>query len=136
MLVAESDPREASETLAEWERVLGLPDHCIRTIPSTEGARRLAIRQALVRSGGQHVSFYVALAEACGYVATVDEAYSSRVPRAGVARVGARVYDTIWAHVWRMDVSPPTGTALTAAELECIIKRAAPAHTVVLFAYL
>jgi uncharacterized protein YmfQ (DUF2313 family) len=35
-----------------------------------------------------------------------------------------------------MNVSPATGTALTTTELEAIIRRAAPAHTVVAFTYL
>jgi uncharacterized protein YmfQ (DUF2313 family) len=134
-LIEESDPRTATETLPDWERVLGLPDSCVVTIPGTAAARRLAITQKLVRQGGQHSGFYVALAAACGYTVAVVEGFGSSIFRAG-SRCGARVYGTAWAHVWQIDIDPPSGAALTHAELECIITRASPAHTVVLFNYL
>jgi hypothetical protein len=52
-LVEESDPRTATETLDEWERVLGLPDDTVTAVPTTTAGRRLAIVQKLIRQGGK-----------------------------------------------------------------------------------
>jgi len=135
-LVEESDPRTATETLDAWERMLGLPDEAILTIPATDAERRLAVTQKLLTLGGQSAAFYIALADVCGYVVTIDDTYGLTVARAGRARAGDRVRSVEWAHVWEVTVSPPAGTALSTTELEAIIRRAAPSHTVVLFTYL
>jgi uncharacterized protein YmfQ (DUF2313 family) len=134
-LIEESDPRTATETLADWERMLGLPDECVTAIPATPAARRLAITQKMIKQGGQTPAYYIALAAACGYTATIDETYGQLVLRSGFL-CGSRCYEEDWAHVWRMDISDTAPTALTNAELECIISRVAPAHTIVLFNYL
>lgn len=134
-LVEESDPRTATETLPDWERVIALPDAAIQSIPATNAARRLAITQKFTSVGGQTPAYFVSVAAACGYTATVSDAYGSQVLRSGF-RSGARCYDTQWAYVWSMTVQPPAGPALTHAELEAVIRRAAPAHTIVFFTYL
>jgi uncharacterized protein YmfQ (DUF2313 family) len=134
-IIEESDPRTATETLDDWERALGLPDEAVPTIPATTAGRRLAVTQKLIRQGGQHAAFYVSLAAACGYTVTVNDAYGVTVCRAG-ARAGALCRGVPWAFAWRLDVSPPSGTALTHVELEAVIRRAAPAHTTVIFNYL
>lgn len=135
-LVDESDPRTASETLPDWERVLGLPDADILEIPFTDEERRLAVTQKLVKQGGQTPAYFLQLAAACGYTATIVEDLGQSVFRTGRGRAGQPVNSERWAHVWRMDVEPPTSTALTHADLERIIRRVAPAHTVVRFNYL
>lgn len=135
VLMRESDPRTATETLPEWEEMLGLPDEDIIAIPATVAARRLAIVQKLVTQAGVKPAYFVSLAAACGYTATVHE-YFNDVLRAGFL-VGAACYaETPWANVFRLDVTAPAGTALTHAELEAVVSRAAPAHTYVLFNYL
>lgn len=134
-LVEESDPRTAAETLPEWERLLALPDSVVTAIPDTDEERRLAVTQKFIRQGGQSVPYYVALAAACGYTVTIDDAYGATVFRAGV-RAGAATRGAPWAHAWRVDVQPPAGAALSHAELEAAIRRSAPAHTAVLFTYL
>lgn len=134
-LVEESDPRTATETLDDWERVLGLPDVDVLEIPFTDAERRIAIVQKLVKTGGQSRAYFIQLAAACGYTVTIRDDLSRTVFRAGRARAGQRLRDARWAHVWRMDVQPPTGPALTHAELERVIRRVAPAHTVVRFEY-
>lgn len=135
-LVEEADPRTATQTLSEWERLLGLPDDAVVTIPVTDAARRLAIVQKLTASGGQSRAFFQALALACGYTVTITDGFSAEVCRAGVSRAGARVYGLERAYYWRVTVQPPGGSALSHAELEAIIRRAAPAHTTLSFVYL
>jgi uncharacterized protein YmfQ (DUF2313 family) len=134
-LIEETDPRTATETLPDWEGMLGLPDSAIISIPTSDAARRLAITQKLVRGGGQTAAFYVTLAAACGYTVTIDDSFAGHVLRVGF-RVGDRSYGTAWAYVWQVSVQPPTDTALSHSELEAIINRAKPAHTTVIFNYL
>jgi uncharacterized protein YmfQ (DUF2313 family) len=130
-LIDEWDPRTALETLADWERVLGLP-----SIGDT-AARQLAAASRLAARGGSTPAYFIALAASLGFVATYDEpaVYTWRLTvdlaqssspfqftrtkaRAGLARAGARV--VTWG----------------AADLESAVRRSNPAHTVVRFAYL
>lgn len=134
-LVEESDPRTATETLPEWERVLSLPDAVVTTIPAGLAQRRLVVTQKFVRQGGQSRPYYIALAAACGYTVTIDDSLRGLVLRAGF-RTGARSYGTAPAFTWRVDVQPPAGAALSHAELEAVIRRSKPSHTEVLFNYL
>jgi uncharacterized protein YmfQ (DUF2313 family) len=135
-LLEEWDPRTADETIEDWERVLGLPDSCVTAIPATLAERRLAVVSKLTSRGGQSRAFFTALALACGYSVTIHEyGPSGEVLRVGF-RCGDRVSGSYWAYAWRLDVSPPAGSALPTADFECIIRRAAPAHTTVIFEYL
>jgi uncharacterized protein YmfQ (DUF2313 family) len=134
-LIEESDPRTATETLDDWETFLGLPDSCIESIPTTDAARQYAITQKIVRQGSQHRGFYVDLAAACGYTVTINDNFGADIFRTGPSRVGERLYGTDWAHVWEVVVDAESGDALSHTEFECIISRASPAHTLVLFTY-
>jgi uncharacterized protein YmfQ (DUF2313 family) len=128
--VDEWDPRTALETLPEWERVVGITDPSAVT-----SERQAAIAAKLVARGGQTAAYFEELAAFLGFVATVEvtaphtwrmnvdlsqspgAALNVTEARAGVARAGDRVVNR--------DV----------AELESVINRAKPAHTVALFAY-
>lgn len=135
VLIEESDPRTASETLAEWERMLGLPDEDVLEVPATTEARRQAIVSKLLKTGGQSRAYYIALAAAAGYVVTIYDEYGLELFRVNRGRIGDRLYGPAWAHTWKVTVQPPAGSALTHAELERIIRHVAPAHTVVIFEY-
>lgn len=134
-LQEEADPRTATETLDDWERLLGLPDEDITTIPATDAARRLAITQKYISLGGQTPAYYIGLAAACGYTVTITDPLAGDVLRSGF-RSGDRCYGAGQAYTWLVTVTAPVGTALTHAELEAVIRRAAPAHTTVVFTYL
>lgn len=136
MLIEETDPRTATETLGDWETMLGLPDADVATIPATTAARRLAVTQKYVRQGGQNAAYYISLAHACGWTIYVGDGYDQTVFRAGRGRCGDRLYGPSWSFVWRVDVDFAAPVALTNVELEAIIRRVAPAHTVVVFNYL
>lgn len=134
-LLDEWDPRTAFELLADWERVLGLPEPGTALAVDTR-ERQIAVARKLVARGGQTAAYFVELAARAGFVATVTETV---------------------AHTWRMDVDLAASSASYAlvisearvgtaragdrianrsvGELEAIINRAKPAHTVVLFAY-
>lgn len=151
-LLEESDPGTALELLGDWERVAGLPDACTPA-PDSIAERRAALIARLTGQGGQTPAYFVELAASIGYVITIDE---FRPFRAGM-RCGERLYDTAWAHAWRVNVQPAavdTGSGVSvryfragqsragerlvgygSLDLECLITRARPAHTIVLFAY-
>ncbi|MBI6854200.1 DUF2313 domain-containing protein [Pseudomonas cichorii] len=140
-LLNEMDPASVSELVPDWERVMNLPDPCLGLSPLFED-RRLSVRQRLVAVGGQNPAFYVDIAISLGYPnASVTE---YRAPRMGRSRFGKAHFGTwnaqfMWvlntggrrrlgrrfgASYWgeRFGVNP--GTAI-----ECLIRRAAPAHT-------
>lgn len=141
-LLTEMDPNGVSELVPDWERVMGLPDPCLGLNPSFED-RRLSVRQRLVAVGGQTPAFYVDIAISQGYPdATVTEYRTPRMGRSrfGVAHFGTWNVQFMWklntggrkrqgrrfgASYWgeRFGVNP--GSAI-----ECLIRRAAPAHTV------
>lgn len=157
-LVEEADPRTTEELLEDWERMLGIPDDIVTELAATPAERRLAIMTKLVGRGGQNAAFFEGLALLAGYVARVyDNGGGPDVLRAGFRagarcygltwvtmwpvlragfRAGARSYGLAWMHTWIMYVEPPVGVALTHAQLEGYVRKAAPAHSVVIFEYL
>lgn len=152
-LLEEIDPRTTLELLDDWERVAGLPDGCIAA-PDSIAERRAAVQSRITGMGGQTRDYFVRLAATLGFAITIDEFQPFRV---GAGRVGDLLYSEAWAHVWRVNVQPPAiddGGGLSiryfrvgesrvgerlvgfgSLDLECIIRRAAPAHSIVIFAY-
>lgn len=142
-LVAESDVRGATELLAEWERVLGLPDACTGAA-DTAVERRAAAHEKLTRLGGATPAYFIAVAARLGFTVTITEFRRHTVaddvvtPLRGVA----------WCYAWQVNAPAETVTVHTVqstvadplrdwgnAVLECVIGRLKPAHTHVLFAY-
>lgn len=144
-LLAETDPAATTELLADWERVVGLPDPCV-TQAQTVAERRLALEGRLTSVGGQSKLFFIQLAERLGYRVTIDEfPTAAAATAAGILFTGDE-----WAHTWRVNVPDSVGVvpfragAGAAGEplrawsnevIECQINRFKPAHTRVLFAY-
>lgn len=135
VVIDESDPRTADETLDQWEEMLGLPDTAIVDIPDTTGERQRAVTQKYISQGGQTAAYYTAVAAACGYTVTIDDSYRLGVAYCGRARCPDPLNGEGWAYVWKVVVSAIAPTALSTTELEAIITRAAPAHTIVIFEY-
>lgn len=105
-LHAETDPASVTELLADWERVVGLPDPCV-TAAQTLAERRLALEGRLTAVGGQSRAFFIALASRLGYSVTIDEFTSAgAATAAGITFTGDE-----WAHIWRVNV--PTAVATT-----------------------
>lgn len=131
-LIEESDPRTALETLGEWEAMLGLPDTAILTIPATTAARRLAITQKFVATGGQSSAYFTALAAACGYTVTLS---NYKLARSGLFRAGHYLHGYDYGYAMLVKVTATAADALTHAELEAVIRRVTHAHITVVFAY-
>jgi uncharacterized protein YmfQ (DUF2313 family) len=136
-------PYGLPEMLADWERVYGLPDPC--TDPPTTYADRLAAVLGKVRAvGGLTPAYFIGVAAALGYTVTIteEEPWTCESP----CELPANEED--WWFVWTAHAPETTITEFTCetpceeplrswgnARLECALKRLAPAHTIVHFAY-
>ena len=129
------------EALADWEQTLNLPDECMGSF-GTVSERKAMVRMRLVEKGGQTPAYYVQLAARMGYRnARVQEL---RAPRFGRSRFGRDFFGSwdaqfIWIlhagerlaggsrfglSVWGERFGGNPSDALV-----CVIRRAAPAHT-------
>lgn len=140
-LLNEADPQTLHELVPDWERVMQLPDPCLGGSPTFDD-RKIAVRQRLVGHGGQTPAFYVQIAISQGYPAA--KVVEHRAPRFGRSRYGSAHFGT-WAAQFMWTLYAGERKALgrrfgasywgerwglnPAAALECLIRRAAPAHT-------
>lgn len=150
-LIEEADPRSALELLPDWERVAALPDACTGA-PDNVGERQVALHQKLTRTGAQNAAAFIEIAARVGYAISIEE---HRPARMGM-RLGERLNGPLWTFTWTVHVRPFDGyleestfiaqarigdrlgvrlRGFGALNVECLIRRAAPAHTTVLFAY-
>lgn len=129
------------EALADWEQTLNLPDECLGT-GGTVAERKAMVRMRLVEKGGQTPAYYVQLAARMGYrSARVQEL---RAPRFGCSRFGRDHFGTWDAQfMWilhageRLAGGSRFGLSVWGERfggnpsdaLVCVIRRAAPAHT-------
>lgn len=132
--------------LADWERVLALPDPCLIGVPQSVRQRIQAVVSKLQARGGQSKPFFIALAKSLGYDITIT---TFRPARAGIARAGDRLYGGDWDFTWRVNAPAVTVTyavaGLTAAgdplatwgnkALECRLSQMKPAESILLFGY-
>lgn len=144
-LLEESDPRTTSALFLEWENDYGLPDLCNNELPSMVERRQLLLAKVL-GLGGQSPQYFIDLAAVFGYEITITEFFPFRVDGSAV---GDALWDDEWRHVWQVNAPLDIITEFTVDEsavgdalrqwgnerLECVIRRARPAHTTVLFAY-
>lgn len=144
-LIRELDPRQASELLEDYERLLALPDECTGEATSIT-QRRNEIILKLTSQGAINRQFYIDLALNLGYTITI---YEYREFRAGLSVAGDPVSNGDWVHVWRVNAPAAVGQFFSAGQnvagdplavysdgvLECVINKRKPAETIVLFAY-
>ena len=157
----EQDPNMTFEMLERWETVLGIPDECTPTdVTPSIFDRRVRVLQKLTTGGGQSPAFYKLIAKQLGYDADVIDVKNFKDFRVGTARIGdALTNSTIpggggissagWAYTFMIkapaDLIRPfrvgqstVGERLVRTEnatLECVIRKFAPAHVIVLFSY-
>lgn len=134
-LIEETDPRTATETIAEWEEALGLPDERVTAIPSTIAERRVAVTQKYTGRGGQNYEFFENLCNDCGYPLDSIVKGITFMLRVGF-RCSDRVYGDNYAHSMRLVLEPHTPDALPQADFERVIRHVAHSHIQVEFEYL
>lgn len=143
-VIAETFPCSvAAEMLPEWEATLGLPDcEPLGTIRQ----RQAAVCAKFSMRGGQSVAYFVELAAAYGYTITIEQYSAFRVD---INRVEQPLFDSAWDYTWkvisgaeayayfRVDLSHVEEPLATWGnqQLECLIEKYAPAHTIPLFEY-
>lgn len=144
-LLGDAFPVAPLELLPEWEATLGLPDPCAGTSPTVQ-LRQQQVAARFVAGGGQTPLYFINVASALGYTITITQFAPFR---AGQNAVGQPLCGDAWAHAWQVNAPATTvesfrvgrdavGEPLATwgnAVLECEIKRLAPAHTTVGFAY-
>lgn len=129
------------EALTDWEQTLNLPDICLGPT-GTVAERKAMVRMRLVEQGGQTPAYYVQLAARMGYRnASVQEL---RAPRFGRSRFGHDHFGSLAAQfMWvlhageRLAGGARFGLSVWGERfgsnpsnaLACVIRRAAPAHT-------
>lgn len=141
----ECDPRTASETIEDWERVLDLPDQCIADPDSlTVEQRRNAIVQKIIGRGGQSLTYFVEVAALLGY----DITAANYTPFTAGSDAGDDLTNDDWVFWFNVNAAS-TATYFVAGGnsagdplvdygegvLECLINKIKPAHTNVLFTY-
>jgi uncharacterized protein YmfQ (DUF2313 family) len=143
-LLNEADPRTTYEMLEDWERMVGLPDECT-ALANTLEERRDQIVAKLVKRGNQSIQFFKDLAAPLGYDIQIEEYDQFHVEEP----VGGRLYGVEWLHAFGViaplqTIRPFRVNSHTVGErlvefgddaLECIITKAKPSHSVVLFIY-
>lgn len=153
-LLDEADPRTCAETLPDWERVLGLPDPCTPG-DATFNERRDAVVALLRFAGGASIAYFVSLADRLGYAIEVTEyrpfacARSSCGHQLEPRRIGSPTMRFVWTvalgnrrlRYFQVGIGgsqtgiDPHLKIERATDLECLIARLKPAHTVVVFDY-
>lgn len=132
-LLEEADVRTSDELLAEWERLLGLPDDCTKDLDLSLQERRRLAWQKLTMRGGQSRAYFIALAETLGVPGcTIDEQFGGN------------------PHHWRMNIplAIENSRFMNCIDdctdalqmyipniIECPIRELKPAHTEVFFSY-
>lgn len=147
LILDEIDPRTARVTLADWERVLGLPDSCVVGAVQSVEQRQASIMAKWTMRGGQSRKFFIALAEKLGYPGATITEYQ---PATCNSTCNDALYSEGDRSVWTINLPSAGGiyyancnsdcnAALASwgdAAVECAISKYRPADTVVKFAYL
>ncbi|WCT72044.1 DUF2313 domain-containing protein [Sphingomonas naphthae] len=152
-LLEELDPSTTLELLGDWERVAGLPDACV-PVGGSIADRQTALARKIAGLGGQSVGFFVDLAARLG----LDVEIREPEPFDCNSRIDGEISDDGWRAAFIVRVLPPSETigdtprvaiaefttlstvderlaSFGAEDLECVVMRAAPAHSSPLFAY-
>lgn len=143
-LLNEADPRTTFEMVEDWERVLALPDDCTGPEATIE-ERRNQIVYKLTLQGGQSKQFFKDLALTLGYVVDIEEYDQFHVGNP----VQQPLFGQDWMHAFgviaplnslrpfRVNVNTVSNRLVEFGDdvFECLITKAKPSHSVVLFIY-
>ncbi|HQR97567.1 MULTISPECIES: putative phage tail protein [unclassified Polaromonas] len=142
----EHQPEMASVALVDWERNYNLPDDCVGGLGASIDARRKSLSGRIYGRGNLSRPFLIEQAADLGYPGcTITELG----PMSCTDPCDSPVNGEDFIGVWRLNV--PVSTAIRTAtctdpcdsqlrswgntQLECVINRRKPAHTVAIFGY-
>lgn len=135
-LVNESDPRTATETIAEWEQAVGIPDEQIPVIAGTLAGRRTAVVTKLAARGGQRIPDFQAVFTAAGYDAPATnqfQTFATKVLKAGFY-AGDLAYGEEYAYAMWIQADPYSAGpgALSTTQVDAVIRAMCHSHITVL----
>jgi uncharacterized protein YmfQ (DUF2313 family) len=142
-----ADPLVATNMLADWERLLGLPDDCMADQALSLADRQRIAGQRLVELGGQSRAYFIDLATRLGEPGcTITE----HRPFNCNDDCNDALFSEPDRFIWRMHIPHPADNArffncnddcndalqqYAPSLIECPIDERKPAHTQVLFTY-
>lgn len=147
-LIGAGFPATADQLLPEWDATLGLPDACFGPFVNDDENRQQVVAK-LISTGGQSIPYFESLARSLGYEISITEFAIHTV----ISPVTAPIAGLDWPFTWKVQiigtpgvqwhtvdgpVEEPLsflGTTPTEQVLECLLRRYAPAHTVLIFQY-
>lgn len=127
-LYNEGFPDTSDELLANWERIVGLPDQFSDPDASLD-ERRAAVLFKLRARGGQTVEYYEGLLETLGYRVQIIDATPFR---AGISHADDFLFDATWVNIFLVIVENPVSDP---DNLEARITSLKPAHSKSVFLY-
>jgi uncharacterized protein YmfQ (DUF2313 family) len=146
-ILREADPRNADESIDDWESNLGLPEACIGQLATLQ-ERRAAVVAKYTSGGGQSRAYFIALAAALGYAITIEEfrPFICGLSHCGDVLEGAPTVRFYWrVRVPGLRYTPfrtgisrcgeKLGSIARAADLECELTRLQPAEANLIFSY-
>ncbi|HAY0218994.1 TPA: DUF2313 domain-containing protein [Escherichia coli] len=132
-LIAGAFPETADALTDEWYTSLGLNDSN-GALTGDKAQARKYILSRLLSTGGQSRAYFTMLASSMGYEVDIRE---FRMPLCGFSRCGDHLLRNGDQFCWVVVVQPVgDGVATSRDYLEKLIRRYAPAQTVVVFEYL
>ena len=123
----ESDPRTAAQLLPEWEWTTGLPDGCLGDGGSL-AQRRNAVVSRLTATGGSSEAYFIDQAAQFGYAITIS------YPAFNTWRASTPTAVSLVNSTCNGDCNDPL-QSYGNDQLECLLNRIKPAHTVLQIAY-
>lgn len=130
-LLIERDTRTTTELIAEHEADFSLPDECLKSITMTLTERRTRLTTKLRELGSLHKQYYINLAATLGYTITIDE---FKPAWCGLAVANDPCGDQNNLFYWLVNVHYNfVEPFIDYPDLECILNKLRPAHTVALF---
>jgi uncharacterized protein YmfQ (DUF2313 family) len=146
LLRAEMHPDTTVYSLADYERVYGLPDECVAVAQSIE-QREAALLSKMMAEGGQSKAYFIRVAQSMGYAgASIDEFLLMSCNSACDDALNS--VDDLFT--WQMNLPLSTGGVFQMncnsecdssiyswgdGAIECRISHVKPVHTHVVFAY-
>ncbi|MBM3618360.1 MAG: DUF2313 domain-containing protein [Alphaproteobacteria bacterium] len=147
-LLREAIPATTQEMLTDWEKAAGLPDEC-SALGDTLQERVEQLVSKVTRRGGQSKAFFQQIAEEMGYEVVVEPRFRPFIP--GISAPGDLIWmDETIRFYWRVRVLKAKLVFMRcgqstlderlldfrqAEDLECILQKLKPAHTVLIVAY-
>ncbi|WP_181455061.1 putative phage tail protein [Burkholderia multivorans] len=115
--------------LPNWERVLSLPEAALG--PNQSDEVRLAMVLARLRETGQlDRDYFLFVALQLGFSVSLTEYHPYQIG----TPINRPLYSDDWMFVWQLN-APDVTPGLPNALLESVLRRIAPAHTILLFNY-